>query len=449
MKVTALIRKTAKKNDVESSATIYFRLRDGKKDIKVASELEINPNHWNAEKFGYKDRVATVSEHKKQELNTHIQNIFNLINDQYTPNCDKEWLATLIGKYHHPNRYVEETPNVEDKVEESKPQTLLEFYDYFMEHHEISEVRRKNFRVIGRVLKRFELYQRIQTHNPQYTLYIDDITPQLLEKMRSYFRDEHILCTKYPKLFEEVQEKRAPKPRGHNALVDYFSRIRTFFLWCYSKKITINRPFDEFVVGDCVYGTPILISKEERNKIFETDLSDDPKLALQRDIFVFQALVGCRPGDLFGFTSLNIVNGGLEYIADKTSKKNPRTIRVPLNPKALEIIKRHGQQYPLPLFPFVNSQDYNEMIKQVIIRSGIDRPVIRLNPTTSEKEHIMLSQIATAYTARKTFIGNLYKENQDPDVIGSMSGHVEGSKAFRRYRTIDEEIKEKLIQSID
>lgn len=42
MKVTAFIRKTAKKNDLEPKATIYFRLRDGKKDIKAAGELSIS-----------------------------------------------------------------------------------------------------------------------------------------------------------------------------------------------------------------------------------------------------------------------------------------------------------------------------------------------------------------------------------------------------------------------
>ena len=55
MKATAFIRKTASKNDTNSVATIYFRLRDGKKDIKAASELTINPNHWSSEKQGYKD----------------------------------------------------------------------------------------------------------------------------------------------------------------------------------------------------------------------------------------------------------------------------------------------------------------------------------------------------------------------------------------------------------
>lgn len=43
MKVTAFIRKTAKKNDLETKATIYFRLRDGKKDIKAASEFPLAP----------------------------------------------------------------------------------------------------------------------------------------------------------------------------------------------------------------------------------------------------------------------------------------------------------------------------------------------------------------------------------------------------------------------
>ena len=65
MKVSAFLRKTAKKNDTDSQATIYFRLRDKNKDIKSASELTINPNHWSSEKQGYKDRVAMISDDVK------------------------------------------------------------------------------------------------------------------------------------------------------------------------------------------------------------------------------------------------------------------------------------------------------------------------------------------------------------------------------------------------
>jgi len=73
MKVTAFIRKMAKKKDLGIKATIYFRLRDEKKDIKAASELSINPNHWNPEKQGYRDRVALVPEDEKIDLNHKVQ----------------------------------------------------------------------------------------------------------------------------------------------------------------------------------------------------------------------------------------------------------------------------------------------------------------------------------------------------------------------------------------
>lgn len=92
MKISAFIRKTAKKNDINSVATIYFRLRDGKKDIKAASELTINPNHWSAEKQGYKDRVALVAEDEKLKLNNDIRNIVSTITQTYTSDADSEWL---------------------------------------------------------------------------------------------------------------------------------------------------------------------------------------------------------------------------------------------------------------------------------------------------------------------------------------------------------------------
>ena len=56
MKVTAFIRETSAKNNITDQAHVYFRVRDGKTDIKAVSELSINPNHWSAERQGYKTR---------------------------------------------------------------------------------------------------------------------------------------------------------------------------------------------------------------------------------------------------------------------------------------------------------------------------------------------------------------------------------------------------------
>ena len=51
--------------------------------------------------------------------------------------------------------------------------------------------------------------------------------------------------------------------------------------------------------------------------------------------------------------------------------------------------------------------------------------------------------------ARKTFIGNLYKKVKDPNLVASLSGHTDGSRAFARYREIDNEMKRDLVKLID
>ena len=104
MKVTAFIRKTAAKNNITDQARVYFRVRDiGGVDIKAASELSINPNHWSPERQGYKPRVALVSEEKKMGFDKDVQQITHLITKEYHRGVDGNWLKSLIEEYHHPN----------------------------------------------------------------------------------------------------------------------------------------------------------------------------------------------------------------------------------------------------------------------------------------------------------------------------------------------------------
>ena len=72
-----------------------------------------------------------------------------------------------------------------------------------------------------------------------------------------------------------------------------------------------------------------------------------------------------------------------------------------------------------------------------------------LNPTTGQEEQRPINEIASSHMARRTFIGCLYHQVQDPNLIGSMSGHAEGSRAFTRYRAIDQATKEKLVSLIE
>ena len=62
-----------------------------------------------------------------------------------------------------------------------------------------------------------------------------------------------------------------------------------------------------------------------------------------------------------------------------------------------------------------------------------------LDSATGKEIKQPINEIASSHMARRTFIGNLYRRVKDPNLIGKLSGHVEGSKAFARYRDIDKE----------
>ena len=71
-----------------------------------------------------------------------------------------------------------------------------------------------------------------------------------------------------------------------------------------------------------------------------------------------------------------------------------------------------------------------------------------LNAGTGQEVKRILYEVASSHMARRTFIGNLYKKVKDPNIVGSMSGHKEGSKAFARYREIDEDIKKEVVDML-
>ena len=72
-----------------------------------------------------------------------------------------------------------------------------------------------------------------------------------------------------------------------------------------------------------------------------------------------------------------------------------------------------------------------------------------INPKTREEEKKRLCDIASSHLARRTFIGNLYKETPDPNIIGKLSGHKEGSRAFARYRDIDDDMLTDLVSKLN
>lgn len=81
--------------------------------------------------------------------------------------------------------------------------------------------------------------------------------------------------------------------------------------------------------------------------------------------------------------------------------------------------------------------------------AGITRLVTELNPVTRREVKHPLNEIASSHLARRTFAGNIYRQVKDPNLVASLTGHAEGSRAFNRYREIDLGMKQDLVKILE
>ena len=436
---------SSKQDKITRKSPLLFRFVGGRDFIfRVKSGLYIAPNRWNADKEeAIEPRLDTPEKKEIVRLNKQLTSLKSTIIEAFThadkSTVDKAWLEQIVDAFHHPQKY-----------SEKRKEGFFEVFDEFLEKRKLSDVRKKNFKVIRRALQRYELYIRT-TVDSDYSLTLDDVKLDTLQDLEKFLKHEHLLCQeeRYKPIYEAIPETRTPQPRGQNTINDIFTKLRTLFLWAIDTGKTTNNPFKHFVVEECVYGTPYYITVEERNKLYRTNLSRHPHLAIQRDIFVFQCLIGCRVSDLYRMTCNNVIDGAIEYIARKTKEGRPVTVRVPLNAIAKEILEKYADYKGATLFPFISEQKYNVAIKRAFLAARLRRPVTVVNPVTREQEVKPLNELASSHLARRCFVGNLYKQVKDPNLVGALSGHKDGRKAFARYRTIDEQMKTERVKMLE
>ncbi len=441
--VKAFIR-TGKK---DKEANIRFRLSDGRNvQLFHKSELMVLPTLWDEKRELYKAKSVIKTE-ERIRLNTAIAERKKLLLSLYnnTPEITSDKLEQLIDEHIHPEKY------------QKQGDDFFSIMETYLQKKKLSEVREKNFRVLVRALQRYELFVSAYDTN-KFKLELDKINTETIEDIESFLRNESNLYEEYPEIYRQIPaiinpKRRSikPQPRGNNTICALFNKLRAFYNWCNQQKITDNRPFERYNgVTIEKYGTPFYLTLDERNLIADYDLSAHPQLAIQRDIFIFQCLIGCRVSDLLKMTQDNIINEAIEYIPHKTKDERPIVVRVPLNERAKAIIDKYKGINPKDkLLPFISAQKYNDDIKEIFRLCGITRSVTVLNSTTGKEEKKPINEVASSHMARRTFVGNLYKKVKDPSLVGSLSGHAEGSKAFARYREIDDDIKKELVNMIE
>lgn len=455
--------------------------------IQVQTTIQVLPKHfevigstgganYGVVKVPNKSKLNFVEVKEANEAKTRLQDFTNklLRLQEVTPSEEltKDYIKKAVGYFDRLSvqeltegaiqKCIEDDERVREEAEAQKQRiTFFNCAETYLKEKNFAYSQVRNFKAMLRCLHRWQEYRKSINPKEHFTIDFDTLIADDVQDFKDYLRNEYTLqdeCTElFQRLLTDYPAEYTPKhkgriePRGENTIIKMLKRLKAFWRWAMFKGYTSNNAFEGVEMGEAIYGVPFYLTIEERNTLADYDLTDRPQLAIQRDVFVFQCLIGCRVSDLYKLTDANITNGILEYVPIKT-KDNKEQVkpRIPLNERAKSLIKQYkGVDKKGRLFPFISSQKYNDAIKEALKVCGIDRGVQVRNSLTGDTEVRPIYEVASSHMARRTFIGAAYSKVQDPNLIGRMSGHVEGSRAFARYRAIDDDLLKNVINMID
>jgi integrase len=374
----------------------------------------------------------TEINHKLNNIEKAIDMLFDRYGDEDIKADPERLKDDLRRKFSDKSKTTKETVKL-------VPPSFFEYYRSYIDKLDLS---------LGRIKKHNTTLKKVLTFNPETTFelinsdYLDDFQAHLRKKggkVKQYKNGKLVTANGKP-VFKSA-------PLGKNTVISELKRFKAFLNWAYKRKLVKSPPFANFKIELERYGDPIFITTEERDKLFNAVI-EDKRLERVRDMFVLQCYLGCRVGDFIKMTHANIIDGFIEYIAAKTSKNTVRIARVPITPKAMDIINR----YDLPggeLVPYITDQKYNVYLKELFRLLEINRVVSIADPKTRQDKQVPICELVSSHMARRCFVGSLYKKSVKNEIIASMSGHAEGSKAFSRYHNIDKEQQQEAIKLIE
>lgn len=406
-------------------APLYVRIRDGRAlDWAMRTNILIYPLWWDPRREEISPRSA-CPEAERLAINAEVIKLRNHLVSRYVTaraggKLRKGWLADELQSYSHTADVHPDTGRI---------------FDEFLRDNQLSEQRRKQYELIKRSIIRFESYikETCGSRGGLWPQVLSNTNADSLSRLYEYLLNEH--------------NYNGGRPRSKNTASNILKKIRTFSNWCVEHGYLDRSPFDKFKISPELYGTPVCLTKNEVTRLYRFDFSSE-SLLRQRDIFVFQCNIGCRVSDLIRLTKKDCSDGMISYIPSKTIRTNGKTVTVPLNSVAQAIVRKYGIGDG-PLLPFISVQKYNDAIKRMLRLAGITRQVTVLDPLTRQEKRVAICDMASSHMARRTFINNIYCKVKDPALVASLTGHADGSRAFSRYRTIDDVVKKELVRLLE
>jgi len=230
------------------------------------------------------------------------------------------------------------------------------------------------------------------------------------------------------------------EPYSTNTIGKNIQTLKVFLNAATEKGINTNKAFKtrKFKTvreeSDSIY-----LTEKDLSKIYNLDLSSNPRLERVRDLFIVGVWTGLRFSDFTEISPENIRGDFLHMEQFKTGGK----VVIPIHQTVKEILKKYNNALPKS----ISNQKMNDYIKEVCELAGITEKVQK-GITKGGKRVIKTFEkwdLVSTHTARRSFATNLYKSGFPTVSIMRITGH-KTEKAFLKYIKVTPEEHAELLQ---
>lgn len=346
--------------------------KDGKKKYKSLG-VSVNPKFWNFEKNTLKSNspnyefLSKIIADKASELS---EDIVKLKSEH------KDFTASTL---------------IEENSSQVKPRTVN---DLFCEQIE----RLKDEGRRGYMLSVKQGYNSLLKFNKHLDIYFSDIDILFLRRYETWLRKQEL---------------------AENTIGIRFRTLRAIYNLAIEQDIVKaeNYPFKKYKVSLLQEETiKRSLSKEDIERILAYK-STNNYMRFPIDVFAFTYYCGgINFIDIANLTQANVIENKLIYKRHKTSK----LIKIPLQPQALELIKRYQHKDNTYLFPILSDFHKTEIQKA----NRIHKVITKINERLKEiGEELNLPITLTTYVARHSQATVMKKAGVSTAVIREIMGH--------------------------
>ncbi len=368
----------------DGKVPIYLKLSDKNEAISFSTSLYIAEKTWDSKKNkvkGSNDSIHAINENLKA-LESKTRLIIANLQEKSIPFGVHSIKEKLLGT------------GIENK-------TIFDAFDYYLNN--VSKLENKEY------------------SKTTYTKYLQTCN-RVHEFIRFKYHRQNFYLYELTQLFMAEFEQFIKVEIGNNMTTFY----KHFQRFCRVIKIAkrngwiINNPFDGYSVKVQKKEVKYL-TKEELDIIENKEFSSD-RLNNIKYFFLFCCYSGLAYTEVFNLSKEHIVKeNDDEYWIKMDRQKTKSSYKVPLLPKALEIIEKyanHKTKIKDKIFPIPSNAKFNEYLKEIQVICEINTPL-------------------TVHLARKTFAITILLYNKVPiPIISQLLGHKSIQVTVNAYQAI-------------